>query len=241
MNHVKRIHGYNSPYKIACIKKGHECLFPTVKEFFYDWQDIPPNKKAGISRNPHEDELKERLRTKYGDIPFAYPQDTSWEEKTSLARFTFKPKSLHNRGLSADIVLAPRHRKIDAHRNYKNWQKLTNRLKKRGYIVAACGTKNESVSLIGAKKAWRHIDVDSDVEFINSAKVVITQDSGLAYLAMMCERPIILIGHCQRKVINAHRNKDVFIEYVSTSAGSPPVISKILEIIDAHDCNFPGS
>jgi hypothetical protein len=236
MNHVKRIHGYNSQHKIACIKRGHECLFPTVAEFFYDWQDIPPDKKAGVSKNPHEEELKARLRDKFGDVLFANPQDTSWEEKTSLANFTFKPVPLHNHNFSVDVVIAPRHRRIDPNRNYKNWQKLANRLGKLGYAVAACGTQKESFNLRGVIRSWNYIDVDTDVEIINKAKVVIVQDSGLAYLAMLCDKPLIIIGNCQKDVINAHRDRKTFIRYASTHVSSPPVLDTVIAITKK---NFP--
>ena len=48
MNHVKRVHGYNHSKKIVCIKFGHECLFPSAHDFYYDWPVVPDIKKAGV-------------------------------------------------------------------------------------------------------------------------------------------------------------------------------------------------
>jgi ADP-heptose:LPS heptosyltransferase len=242
MNHVKRVHGYKSPYKIACIKKGHECLFPTVNEFFYNWADIPPSKKAGVSKNPRKAALKTKLREKYNNVIFADPQDTSWAEKKSLAKFKFIPKPSGRHDFKVDVAIAPRRRKVDPLRNYKHWQRLVDRLTKRGYSVAACGTKTESFELEGlSARSWDYTDVDTDVEIFNSAKIVISQDSGLAYLAMLCGRPIIILGPCQKDVIELHRNEEAFIRYIRTQEGPHRAFDKIMELINENNCNFPGS
>lgn len=211
MNHVKRIHGYNHPNKIICIKKGHECLFPTAKHFFYDWEDVPDTQKAGVGvvSAAEAEIIKEKVTRQFGSssITFISPSDTSWEEKTSLAHFHFNPKPLENHGFQTDVVIAPRKRRIDRLRNLTCWQKLIDRLTAQGLTVSACGNLEASVTdLSGLKyKSWDYTDVDSDVELIQSAKVFVGQESGLMYLAMLCEKPLFILDNYHSEIAEKHR------------------------------------
>ena len=180
-----------------------------------------------MSKNPYKEDLKDVLLERYGDdITFADPQDTSWAEKKSLAAFTFKPQPANNHNFDIDIAITPRCRQIDPVRNYKFWQSIVDELSSRGYRVAACGTAEESFDLNGlAVRSWDYIDVDSDVEIFNTSRVVITQDTGLAYLAMLCERPIIMIGPYDPSIIILHHPQDVPIRHIKP----PEIVQKVVE------------
>jgi len=213
MNHVKRLHAYNHPKKIVCIKKGHECLFPTATKFFYDWIDyVPDQNRGGIVTYRYNEEIKKKILKKYNDVTFISPNDTSWNEKTSLAKHTFVPKSKHNHNFNIDVVITPRLRKVDVLRNYpKQWQKITNMLLKAGLRVGVCGAKQYSVHVKGAHYySWNYIDVDTDVEMILTSRVVISQESGLAYLTMMCKKPLIIIDNCHTHIARAHRDPSIY-------------------------------
>ena len=214
MNHVKRVHGYNHLKKIVCIKRGHECLFPTASEFYYNWKDvIPDHKKAGVGKPKEklEERIKEEILAQYGDVTFLSPQDTSWAEKTSLAEYHFVPENKLNYGLKVDVVITPRKRKLDAQRNFQHWQRLVNALIAKGLSVGACGHVNSSYTDIRGLKyrSWDYTDVDSDVEMIKKAKVVVSQESGLAYLTMLCEKPLFIIDIPHYDVANKHRRPGV--------------------------------
>lgn len=213
MNHVKRFHGYNHSKKIACIKPGHECLFPTAIDYYYNWKDIPDHKKIGVgkSRKEIKNRIKKELSTKYKEITFISPEDTSWEEKTSLAHFHFIPKPSQYLGLKVDVVITPRKRKIDAQRNIKSWQKIIDAIRNQGLTVGACGHAQSSfTNLRGLKHcSWNYTDVDSDVEMIRNCKVVVTQESGLAYLTMMCEKPLFILDIPHLEIANKHRQPNV--------------------------------
>jgi len=216
MTCVKRIHGYNHSNKIVCIKPGHECLFPTAKQFFYDWQDIPDHKKAGIyEKFDHETAIKEKIKKQLNtdDIYFCSPSETSWKEKNTLANNLFIPQSNHNFGLKTDIVITPRNRKMDPHRNWKqeNWQLVVDELAKLNITVAVCGAKDSTFKLNNVKyKSYDYIDVDSDVELINNSQLVITQESGLQYLSFLCQKPTFCIDHYHRDFgADLHRNQHI--------------------------------
>lgn len=230
MNHVKRIHGYSHPNKIACIKQGHECLFPTVSKFWYQWaDDVKDSQKGGVVRYQHNAKLKRWITNELGkDITFIDPADTSWPEKTSLAHHTFIPKPRQEHDFDIDIVVTPRFRQIDTLRNYPTgWQAITNRLVKAGLKVAVCGTEALSTKVRGAKYlSWNYTDVDTDVEMILKSKVVVSQESGLAYLTMMCKKPLIIVDTCIREVADKHRGPDVYFKNVEWAWNKQDILMK---------------
>lgn len=199
MTFVKRFHGYKHENKIVCIKKGHECLFPTASGFFYEWNDIHDNEKAGIVAANDEDVIKAMVVKEFGeDVFFVSPNEASWDEKTSLAEYTFVPENKTNNNLNVDIVIFPRMRNIDSHRNWKkeNWQLFVNTVTANGFTVGICGAKETSYQLDNVLyNSYDYVDVDSDVEMIRNSKLVIAQESGLLYLSFMCKKPTIVIDH----------------------------------------------
>ncbi len=231
MTHVKRVQGYNHSNKIVCVKSGHECLFPKAKQFYHDWKDIEDNQKAGIYEiHDHETELKNKICDHFNtdDIHFISTSEVSWDEKLSLANNVFIPKSLHNIGLKTDIVITPRNRKIDPHRNWtaENWQHVINKLVDNNISIGLCGTKNTSFNLNNVlHKSYDYIDVDSDVELMNNTKLVISQESGLAYLSYLCKRPTFIIDHYHRDFgADLHRDESIAFKEVKHVWSNPDAL-----------------
>lgn len=197
MTYVKAIHS-ESP-GIVCCKRGHECLFPNALGFYYNWGDISDHMKAGIHSDfSHEKRLKDQLSQIYPDAEFISPSRHGWHDRHDYAKHTFIPKVNFPLGLQADVVITPRNRQVDANRNWKpeHWQYLINSLNERGISVAVCGARDSTFKLDGAKYySYEHVDVESDVELMLNAKLVITQESGLQYLSFLCERPTFCIGN----------------------------------------------
>lgn len=217
MNHVKRFHGYNHSNKIACIKPGHECLFPTATEFFYDWEDnVPDKNKAGIVKYQKHNQVIAKIKEKYGNsVKFVYPEETGWEEKKSLAHHTFVPKPLKDHGdkLKVDIVITPRLRIVERTRNYKHWQDLVDKFVAHGWTVGVCGKYGLTVPVKNVKCfAYQYTDVDSDVEMMLKSKMIITQESGLAYLALMCRKPVFVLDKTLGGVMEKHRTPNTFFK-----------------------------
>jgi hypothetical protein len=213
-------------------------LFPSASSFYYDWKDIEDGIKVGILVNDKE-EIKNKIKELYqtDDIHFLSSSETSWGEKALLSNHTFIPKSLHNLGLTCDVVFAPRNRTVDAHRNWtqENWQYVVNGLISKDISVGVCGTYDTSFHLDGiACKSYEHIDVDSDVEMMNNAKLIITQESGLQYLAFMCERPTFCIDHYHKNHgSDMHRNPNVEfreVSYVWSKSGK--LIQEIVDFLN---------
>lgn len=215
---VKRIHGDPHTNKIVCTKFGHECLFPTANNFFLDWQDIQDNIKVGIYEDfSHEEILKEKIKLFYNsdDIEFISPSETGWHNKHDFAKYTFVPKSKYNLGLKADVVITPRKREVDPHRNWdcKNWQFIIDELFKNNISVGVCGAEETCCELNRVLfKSYDYIDIDSDVELMSNAKLVVSQESGLSYLSYLCKKPTLIIDH-YHKDFGADLHRDLNIPF----------------------------
>lgn len=237
MNFVKRVHGFQHSNKWVCCKPGHEILFPSATNFFYDWNDISDDKKAGIVSTKDEDWLKFKILTKFNlstdQIHFCLPNETSWEEKLSLAEFSPEINNKFNYNLKVDIVLTPRFRKVDVLRNWSPeiWQALVYRLKDLGYSVGICGAKDSTYSLLGADYySYNYVNIDSDVELMKNAKLVVTCESGLLYLSFLCKSPTICVGLWHGDLGSIlHRPQNVFFKECREGWENPEIL--VQEII----------
>ncbi len=237
MSFVRMIHGDPRP-KIICLKRGHECLFPGASFLFYDWQDIPDDHKAGVVQMDDESTVQEKVQAQFPnkEIQFISPNVINWNNRHSFYHSTFKPSHTGNFGLKVDVVITPRKRKIDVLRNWDcdNWQKVVDELTSRGITVGLCGTQDTSCDLQGVLyKSYNYVDIDSDVELMNNAKLVVTQESGLQYLSFMCERPTICVGHYHGDLgADLYRNKTVFFKQVN--ADPEKLVQEINNYLESH-------
>lgn len=236
MTWVKQFHADKCPEKVICCKRGHECLFPTALGFFYDWQDIDDSNKAGIYENfSHEAALREKIHLQYPNhcLEFISPSRSGWHDKHDYASNTFKPICAFPRDLKADVVITPRHRQVDIRRNWtqNNWQYVVDRLVQKGISVGVCGAKDSTFHLNNVKhKSYDHVDVESDVEMMNNAKLVVTQESGLQYLSFMCERPTFCIDHYHKDHgSELHRPQHVPFKEVSYVWHQPELLVQEIE------------
>lgn len=245
-SYVRMIHRYNgyANTKIVCIKPGHECLFPSANAFFYDWKDIPDEHKAGIISMEDEGEIKRKVIEQFGqeDIEFISPSIVNWDNRHTFFQYNFVPQPMVKRNLTVDVVITPRKRKIDPHRNWDctNWQIVVNELVKKGYTVGVCGTKDTSCELQNVlHKSYDHTDIDSDVELMMGAKLVITQESGLQYLSFMCRRPTFCIGHYHKDHgADLYRDLSVPFRELGEPAGNPYwTIDQIVSFLESKQNN----
>jgi hypothetical protein len=201
--------------KIVCLKKGHECLFPNASLLYYDWDDLADEHKVGVVSTGDEQILQAKIERQFSDkkIQFISPTVINWNNRHSFYGKTFKPQHHKNFNLKVDVAITPRKRKIDEYRNWdcSNWQLVVDTLVSQGLTVGVCGTKNTSCDLQNVlHKSYNYTDIDSDVEMMNSAKLVVTQESGLQYLSFMCERPTFCVGHYHGDLgADLYRNKSV--------------------------------
>ena len=80
--------------------------FPTASKFYYDWDDIPDNQKAGTAVVTDEDEIMQRVKNWLPNeqIEFIRLSEYGWHNKHDFAQHIFVPQSRNNLGLKADVV-----------------------------------------------------------------------------------------------------------------------------------------
>jgi hypothetical protein len=238
---VKMFHADSSTDKIICCKPGHECLFPSASHFFYEWQDILDSQKAGVAQVTDEYIIKQKIIEKFSDKPvyFVPLSAGGWHNKHDYAKYTFIPESKNKLGLKTDIVIAPRNRVVDANRNWtqENWQKVVDGVVESGITVGVCGTAETSFSLDKITcKSYDHIDIDSDVELINNAKLVVVQESGMQYLSFLCQKPTFCIDFYHKDRADLHRNPNIIFKEMKECLDQPEILIKeILSFIKSQN------
>ena len=232
---VKRIHGDTATRKIVCCKRGHECLFPTATDFYYEWEDIADGMKAGIHPDfSHEEVLKERITKHFNllDVEWSSPSANGWHDKLDYYNHNFIPKPLLPYDLQADVIITPRNRTIDSYRNWTkdNWQFVVDQLYVRNISVAVCGAKDSTFELSNVKyKSYNYTDVDSDVELMTNAKLIITQESGLQYLAFLCQKPVMCIDHYHGADADLFREKHIPFKEIPYVWNEPKLLVQEIE------------
>lgn len=198
MIHVRRFHALKG-YKIAVCDYGEECLYPTADEI-YHFTDTTPDEVKRYGRPIPSillRDIKRQIVSKHKDIEFIH---AAFERKLSkYKKISFKPDSLKKRGIKTDILIAPRfrHGRYES-MNYQWWPDIANDLLNDGYITALIGKEETSYPIYDNRllKSWEIEDnVDCIVDLINNTGVVITSNSGIAHLAILCQAPLVMIGH----------------------------------------------
>lgn len=180
---------YQERAKIVCCEPGDECLFPTAKVFIE--VPPPPHDRYRSHRSLADAMYLRSLRAKYEET--RGPLSGCPENLSSLPRFVPQPRE--KRGIETDIVICPRRRELAPQRNWPHWHELERELSSNWRVFAA-GAKDSSHHTIKCDAAWnypRHLD--ATVEAMLSAKMVVSTDTGLAHLAVLCGRPLMIICH----------------------------------------------
>ena len=98
-----------------------------------------------------------------------------------------------------DVVVCPRKREYGKDKNWQHWHSLVDTLMLHGLSVFAAGHPNASYNSLSCKCAWspdmgdRYLD--NSIAAMLRAKIVLATDGGLAHLALMCGKPLLLISH----------------------------------------------
>ena len=182
---------------IICCNRGEEFFFPRASGFFYDWQNpLEDCERANIGgfasvlwkTNNADKELLGRLKSIYGDewgiTRPSYPN--SW----TMSGVKFPLVVPHY--LSADIVIAPRYRKVGTERNFQHWQQVVGCLVAAGYSVGTAGNEECSVKIDAPTPlAWEHPNGtwSGCVDLLQHCKYFIGTDSAISHLAAFMDVP----------------------------------------------------
>lgn len=195
--HVPAVHALTGP-KVVCMEPGEECLYPsadqriTVERVHDDLRrgTHPRNDRGKVGH------LKARLLREN--------QGASWvvtRKGMPEARFIPEPHLPTKDGIDCRVVICPRKRAYGADKNWPHWKALESLP---GVFAAGAPDSSDEV---GCPKAWDYTRfLDASVEAMLSADLVIATDAGLAHLAVLCGRPLLLITYKGRVAPGAVRD-----------------------------------
>ncbi len=96
-----------------------------------------------------------------------------------------------------DVVICPRKRNYGSDKNWGHWQTLADQLAKNDLTVFAAGAPDSSEHIAtNGGEAW-HFQrfLDATIAAMLSARLVIATDNGLAHLAVLCGKPLLMISY----------------------------------------------
>jgi hypothetical protein len=173
--------------KVVCCEQGEEALFPGATEYVLVERNADANRREKMNSDEElHQRLTRELSSEYTAAEFVRPQ------RGTLEFFVPEPRVRY--GITCDVVICPRKRRYGSVRNWKLWPQLYEALASTHRVFAA-GAPDSSEE-VGPHKAWAYERfLDATLEAMLAAKVVIATDTGLAFLALLCGKPICLISH----------------------------------------------
>ncbi|MHC4698488.1 MAG: hypothetical protein ACYTFA_17280 [Planctomycetota bacterium] len=226
MWHASFINALPKP-KIVFCEMGEECLYPDVTHY-----EIvkSPDEFSRLEWTEYDNDFIQRCRhhsifsrwvSNVGGAMFCVPNipgrsDTvrvEWVEplpkhpENQDGLKPFVPEPYFRQNITCDVVVCPRKRSHPDQlcKNWPNWPRLVDALTPR-YTVFAGGAPDSSDPEVNCPRAWDYDRfLDATVEAMLSAKVVVATDSGLAHLAVLCGRPLLLITHGAGEIAPGYR------------------------------------
>lgn len=190
--HVPRVAALPCP-KVVVIEPGLEALYPDAGWMF---DDPPPDTERMDRYTKHPEHVahwESRLRSMYPGCSIVKP-----ERDSPMPRRRFIPEPRIPQGVRpCDVVVCPRWREHAPERNWDAWPEVVARLRDEGLMVFAAGIREMSDVRVRADDcSWNYErGLDASIAAMLSAAVVVATDAGLAHLAVLCGRPLLLVGY----------------------------------------------
>ena len=157
-----------------------------------------PQVHALLATNPQPVEIERGLEALYPRATdYAYSQRPKDDDrhgrppKLCDREERFVPEPFVTCGVTAKVVICPRGRRYGAAKNWDHWHTLTDI---DGVFAAGAPDSSQQVD---CPAAWdfNRPHLDASIEAMLSADLVVASDSGLAHLAILCGRPLLLLSH----------------------------------------------
>lgn len=186
--HAPAVHAIGGPKVVYC-EHGNEALYPSASE----WRTVDHNHDDRRRNHYHRDaefvgavEMVAKAR---------YPGATMLRPDQKWPRARFTPQPHVPQSIKCDVVVCPRKRNYGAGKNWDEWPALTSRLASEGLRVFAGGAADSSYD-VSCETAWDYErNLDATIAAMHSAKVVVATDAGLAHLAVLCGRPLVMVTY----------------------------------------------
>lgn len=178
--------------KTVIMEKGFEALYPNC-DFIYMRDYREDADRRARPETELEQLWEERLRgtfKKYMKTPF--PLDQAMPRKY----FIPKPYGDVSQAKLYDVTVCPRKRGYGADKNWPYWIELAEKLQRHNMRIFSAGHP-ESSYMIDSDAAWNRGGgyLDETIHAMLHSRIVVATDAGLAHLALMCGRPLLMITH----------------------------------------------
>lgn len=176
--------------KVVYGEEYEEALYPSAQEFIGVQRNLDDARRNHYHRDASfVDRVQALAERRFGYHAQYLRPDQSWP------RERFQPKPWVRQGVTCDVVVCPRWRRYGAEKNWPAWPDLTERLVTDGLDVFAGGVGDSSY-MVPCVRAWDYErSLDATIEAMQSAKLVVATDAGLAHLAVLCGAPLLMITH----------------------------------------------
>lgn len=195
MAHAPQVHAALTPgVDVVFCEPGNEAMYPGAREYLHVSRREDSERRVYNEMDLLMWAMKQSYQL-YGDDVVCVSPDLD------ARRSYFVPEPYKRRGITADVVICPRRRDYGSDKNWPHWQALADLLMHESSIdtrtvVYAAGAPDSSYDIKCDGLAWDHKRfLDASIEAILSARLVIATDAGLAHLAVMCGRPLLMISY----------------------------------------------
>lgn len=185
--HVPRVHALAPD--VACIEPGEEALYPSAKQF------VMVDRNADDARRDVFSKDSDYLESLKPDLLRRFPEARLVQTGDGDPELRFVPRPFVDQGdFTGDVVVCPRRRNYGASKNWTGWGELVGDLSSKGLRVWAAGAPDSSET-VPCPRTWDYERfLDATIAAMLAAKVVVATDAGLAHLAVLCGRPLVLIA-----------------------------------------------
>jgi len=187
--HVPAVHAIPGPKVVYC-ERGEQALYPSAEEHIECERNYDSDRRNHYYRDSRfVDAVQALAEKRFG------PHAEYLRPDQNFARKRFVPEPWVKQGVACDVVVCPRRRQYGAEKNWPAWPDLTERLVTDGLDVFA-GGMGDSSYMVPCIRAWDYArELDATIEAMQSAKLVVATDAGLAHLAVLMGRPLLMITH----------------------------------------------
>lgn len=189
--HVPAVYAIEGEY-VCYIEPGREALYPGATEH------LPVEERTDhLRRNSYAKDDAGFIRSLEADAQWRFPGCEIAKPDARWPRKRFIPQPTVRYDIACDVVVCPRKREYGPTKNWPAWPSLTEQLAAEGLDVFACGAADSSYD-VPCSRSWDYVrTLDATLEAMHAAKLVIATDAGLAHLAVLAGRPLLLITHAE--------------------------------------------
>ena len=226
--HAPAVHAIGTP-DMVIHEPGEAILYPRAQQT--------------IEISPAKDDMRQGMKERDSVVAEsvqnvllgAYPTTQQIRTNDKCRRVAFRAWA-GDLPVTPDVVICPRKRDYGSEKNWPHWQTVAEELTKAGLLVFSAGEKATSCETLGDAASRYNNALVASMAAMQTAKLVVCTDSGLAHLAAMCGAKILMIVDGEDRVapgywpVKRERFGDADLKMMPYSWGNPhSVVDEVLK------------